>query len=259
LAKNNSELLNNLGNFINRALAFCEKNLGAVVPTIHLGEDDAKIIARINQELKEYEKNLEKVRLRDGIVNILNISRVGNQYMQAKKPWELVKGTDEDKLKGATVIGICVNIAYLLSIVVYPYMPNVSNTIRRQLNVPEFLVNGEKEVYSGEDIKSDVYSYPKFYPRFVQFLKEGHAIGKPEPLFKRVMDAEVKEWKEKFGGQQQQKVEEVKEEKKSKKQLEKEKKAAKKLQQQQQADTARSAEATSTSQPESNQKPSEAQ
>lgn len=37
-------------------------------------------------------------RLRDGIRNILSISRLGNQYMQAQKPWVLVKGSEADKL-----------------------------------------------------------------------------------------------------------------------------------------------------------------
>lgn len=81
---------------LSRALAFCEKNFGSI-PPIKLEQEDLKIIARINQELKDYEENLEKLRLRDGIRNILNISRIGNQYMQAKKPWVLVKGTDEEK------------------------------------------------------------------------------------------------------------------------------------------------------------------
>jgi methionyl-tRNA synthetase len=86
----------NFKNFV-RALAFCEKNLNAVIPAVKLEQEDLKIIAKINQELKNYEENLEKMHLRDGIRNILNISRIGNQYMQAKKPWVLVKGTDEEK------------------------------------------------------------------------------------------------------------------------------------------------------------------
>ncbi len=230
MTKNNSELLNNLGNFVNRAIAFCEKNMNATVPAIQLGDDELKIIARINQELKEYERNLERVRLREGISNILNISRVGNQYMQSKKPWALVKGTDEEKIQGSTVIAICLNISYLISIVCYPYMPNVSIAIRKQLNLPVFDVNAEKETYDSSDIKPEVYSHPKFYGSFVQFLKEGHQIGNAEPLFKRITDAEVKEWKEKFGGQKTAAAaDEPKEgEKKSKRQLEKEKKEAKK-------------------------------
>jgi methionyl-tRNA synthetase len=63
MTKNNSELLNNLGNFVNRALAFCEKNLNGIVPSMQqITQDDAKIFARINQELKEYEENLEKIK-----------------------------------------------------------------------------------------------------------------------------------------------------------------------------------------------------
>jgi hypothetical protein len=37
--------------------------MGGVIPAIHLGNDDAKLLAKINQELKEYEENLEKIRL----------------------------------------------------------------------------------------------------------------------------------------------------------------------------------------------------
>ncbi len=63
LTKNNSELLNNLGNFVNRALAFCEKNLNGVVPSMQqISQEDAKIFARLNQELKEYEDNLDKIK-----------------------------------------------------------------------------------------------------------------------------------------------------------------------------------------------------
>ena len=36
-------------------------------------------------------------RLRDGIKNILNISRVGNQYLQARQPWVLLKGTEQEQ------------------------------------------------------------------------------------------------------------------------------------------------------------------
>ena len=36
-------------------------------------------------------------RLRDSIRNILSISRLGNQYMQANQPWVLVKGSEQDR------------------------------------------------------------------------------------------------------------------------------------------------------------------
>ena len=36
-------------------------------------------------------------RIRDGLKYILSISKTGNQYIQATKPWLLVKGSEEDK------------------------------------------------------------------------------------------------------------------------------------------------------------------
>ena len=43
-------------------MAFCDKNLGGVIPAIHLGHEDAKLLAKINQEIKDYEENLENIR-----------------------------------------------------------------------------------------------------------------------------------------------------------------------------------------------------
>ena len=136
------------------------------------------------------------------------------------------------------MIGVRVNIAYLLSVLVYPYMPNVSNTIRRQLNVEEFQLAFDRAQagYDSENIKPSSYSFPKLVTKFNCFLKPGHKIGKSEPLFKRIAETDAKVWKEKFAGQQ--KKEELaaaaaaEEAKKQKKLAEKEAKKAKKAAQQ---------------------------
>ena len=109
------------------------------------------------------------------------------------------------------MIAVCINISYLLSTIVYPYMPNVSAAIRKQLNLPVFEVLSESpnaQDYDSENIKPCNYQSPVFFSTFQNFVKEGHLIGKAEPLFKRIGDTEVKEWKQKFGGVQE--VKEVK-------------------------------------------------
>jgi methionyl-tRNA synthetase len=35
--------------------------------------------------------------MRDGLKVVLNISKLGNQYIQANKPWVLVKGNDDER------------------------------------------------------------------------------------------------------------------------------------------------------------------
>lgn len=96
--KNNSELLNNLGNFINRSLMFAKNCFDSVVPAINqLSNEDLTLLALCTKEFKQYVNALEKCKLRDGIRHILAISKLGNQFMQSNQPWVLVKGTDEQK------------------------------------------------------------------------------------------------------------------------------------------------------------------
>lgn len=83
--RNNSELLNNLGNFINRALVFCERSFNSTIATIILNPDDLILIALINRELKGYITSMERTKYRDAIRHLLGISRQGNMYMQAEQ------------------------------------------------------------------------------------------------------------------------------------------------------------------------------
>merc|ERR1719192_1931268 len=85
--KNNSELLANLGNFVNRATKFTKDNFGSCVPDMKLTEEDWEFVARINQELAEYIALLEEAREREAISVVFNISRLGNQIMQRNTPW----------------------------------------------------------------------------------------------------------------------------------------------------------------------------
>jgi methionyl-tRNA synthetase len=82
MGKTNSELLANLGNFVNRALSFCKANLGSKVPSAVLSDADEKFIANVNKELKEYISSLDKIYLKDGLKIAMGISKLGNQYMQ---------------------------------------------------------------------------------------------------------------------------------------------------------------------------------
>ncbi|XP_050404697.1 methionine--tRNA ligase, cytoplasmic isoform X2 [Patella vulgata] len=182
LLKNNSELLNNLGNFVNRGLAFVSSSFGGVIQEIHLTENDIQTVALINRELQTYINNMENTRLRDSIRNILNISRLGNQMMQSNKPWVLVKGTAEEIARAGSVVSLAANICCLLSVLLHPYMPTTSDTIRYQLN-----------------IRTDDMV---IHQHFISTLKPGHEIGKPSPLFQKIEVSTIADLKEKYKGKQ---------------------------------------------------------
>ncbi|XP_012696681.2 methionine--tRNA ligase, cytoplasmic isoform X2 [Clupea harengus] len=188
--KNNSELLNNLGNFINRAGMFVGKFFEGCVPQVVLQEEDKRLLAQVGWELKQYIQSLDKVRIRDALKCILNISRHGNQYIQVNEPWKKIKGGDADRQRAGTVTAVSVNMSVLLSAMLEPYMPTVSETIRSQLQAPpasaHFMLQGEGN--------------------FVCSLPAGHRIGTVSPLFQKLEAEQIETLKKKFGGQQPQTI-----------------------------------------------------
>lgn len=178
--KANSELLNNLGNFINRAVSFVDKNFAGQPKHYNPNEDDVKYLDNVGQNLIAYEERMERVHLRDGIKIILAISRLGNQLIQANQPWALVKGSEEDRKRAESVMFIAINTVALISLLVSPFMPEVSKQIKEQL------------AFQCEHLVEIRQTMPLILPI-------GHKIGKPALLFKRIEADQVKDFKKRFG------------------------------------------------------------
>lgn len=182
--KNNSELLNNFGNFVNRALVFAERYFESKIPPMELQADDLVLLALAQRELSSYVQALEQAKLRDGLKHVLAISKHGNQYMQFQEPWVKIKGTDDEKKRAGTIIGICCNLACLLSALLAPFAPNVSRELRTQLGL-------------------DKSNYGYIPDIITNILVPGHKIGKPSPLFKKIEDQDVEALRKKYAGKQE--------------------------------------------------------
>ena len=188
VARNNFELLNNLGNFINRALVFAEKNFNSTISTIAATEDEYHVLALINREIHDYVQAMEKAKLRDGLRHVLAISRHGNQYLQVQQPWVLLKGSDDQKQRAGSIISFSCNIACLLATLLFPFMPETARTIWAQLGTQRHYLDVEKPVIQ-------------------LYLKPGHKIGQPAPLFAKIEAARLEELKKRYGGSQSAKPE----------------------------------------------------
>jgi len=194
--KNNTELLANLGNFVNRALKFCKSQFGgnispAMEDAFGQSDSDKMFLAQVNESLRVYVDCMEKTRQRDSISAVLSICKLGNQLMQAETPWKKVKSSDEaEKARAAAVVSVCVNLAALVAVLVEPIMPNFSRTILKQLNVTIDQVN-----CLGVSTSSDPLC-------FTCVLKPGHVIGDPEPLVREIKPEEVDAFRKQFSGSQ---------------------------------------------------------
>lgn len=177
--KHNSELLSNLGNFINRVLSFVQKNFDGVIPPFELTEEGASYVVKINKELQDYIENMENLKLRSGLRHILAISQLGNAYLQATAPWSLLKGSPEEIHQAACVIGLTTNMVLLIAFSLHPYMPETSEKVLQMLNIQNCSV-----------------ALPD---SFSPILCPGHKIGEPSVLFSKIEAKTVEQLKERFG------------------------------------------------------------
>ncbi|HLD41852.1 MAG TPA: methionine--tRNA ligase, partial [archaeon] len=95
-ARVNNELIGNLGNFVNRALAFIVNHTGRKLNHHDLSQQDLNLIKSIENHHKEITDLFEKVKLREALQKIMELSAEGNKYLQDNKPWQLIK-TDQKR------------------------------------------------------------------------------------------------------------------------------------------------------------------
>ncbi|KAF8635183.1 hypothetical protein AX15_000515 [Amanita polypyramis BW_CC] len=184
IAANNNVLLNNFGNFVNRALKFVSLLYNGVVPDsgdapgpLSLNDPhDAEFISAVNGLLKDYIDAMEAVKLRLGLQTIMLISIRGNNYLQSSGLNKALMA--ENPTRCAQVVSRAINLIYALSVLIYPFMPAISNSMLKQLNAPPRAVP--------EVLSTDILG--------------GHTIGTPEHLFKKIDEGMADVWRQKFGG-----------------------------------------------------------
>ncbi|KAG9443219.1 hypothetical protein H6P81_019073 [Aristolochia fimbriata] len=198
-AKLNSELLNNLGNFINRVLSFIAKpsgtGYGSIIPDAPNAESHLltmKLAEKVAKYVDQYLEAMEKVKLKQGLKVAMSISSEGNAYLQDSQFWKLYK---EDQDSCSVVIRTSAGLVCLLASLLEPFMPSFSTEVLKQLNVPLTQISISEEKGDIEIMKAPW-----------RILPTGHKIGSPVPLFKEMKDEEVKYFKEKFAGSQSERL-----------------------------------------------------
>ena len=90
-------------------------------------EEDAAFISEVNSLLGQYIDALEAVKLRLGLQLIMQISAAGNAYLQSSGLNTALLNSNPKRC--ARVLCRAVNLIYVLSVLVYPYMPATSNAM----------------------------------------------------------------------------------------------------------------------------------
>lgn len=177
IEKVNSEFIDNIGNMVNRTLVYLKKNFNGEIRDLDLPDTHRAFVEECSEELKQVTDALESVKLRDALRLILAIGNRGNKFFQDMQPWEKIK---TDKEHAHATVSLLTYLVKNVAITLSPFMPETSERILGILNQKD----------------SDWQDVDNFDGL------DGHVIGKPEIIHKKLDIKLSKKFRKQFSGKQ---------------------------------------------------------
>ncbi|MCM1037334.1 MAG: methionine--tRNA ligase [Bacteroides sp.] len=168
-ARNNSELVAILGNFVNRAVVLTHKYCDGRVPDAAgaLTDADRAALAEVTDLRDRMADLIEGFHFRDALRLAMDIARTGNRYLQETEPWKTVK---TDPARVDAILYTALQICGALAVVMEPFMPFMSERLAAMLGMTRL----DWDAAGSADI-----------------LAPGTALGRPELLFDKIEDEQI--------------------------------------------------------------------
>jgi methionyl-tRNA synthetase len=170
LEKINADLNDTFGNFIHRTLTFVNSKFDGSVPqATKLMAENEMVLQTLKEKVETIAKEIEESKLQSAANTLISLSRTGNQYLNDKEPWNVIK-TDRERAAG--IFYICMQIVKALAVASSPFIPSSAEQLWQTLNL-----KGKASEAKWQEALTP--------------LEPGHKINKPTPLFKKI-DADEK-------------------------------------------------------------------
>ncbi|MEM0179375.1 MAG: methionine--tRNA ligase [Fervidicoccaceae archaeon] len=161
----NTELNDDIGNLFHRVLSFIWRNYDGVVPSSsYLKDELQEIQPEIATLIERAVDSYERIKLKQASEHILELARLGNQYLNQKAPWDLIK---ENRDRASSVIIVEINLVRLIALLLFPIIPSSMRRVYKMIGMPG-PTNGELSNLE------------------LMLVKPGQRIEKPEPIFKKL-------------------------------------------------------------------------
>jgi len=174
----NGELVSIFANYVNRTWVLMHKLCKGKVPPIHielLDEEDNAILLSVKDSKAKITELLEQYKFRDAQFEVINLARIGNQYMQKKEPWILAKNIATDLTAQAKIdncMHACLQLCANLAILINPFLPFTAKKMCHLMKVVDKMLDWEN---AGN----------------FNLLKVGYSLRPPELLFRKIEDEEI--------------------------------------------------------------------
>jgi methionyl-tRNA synthetase len=164
----NTELANELGNLCNRALNMSQRFTDGIVRHgSPLQDEDLALQKSLADSLAAYQSAMDDYDISKGLEALNRHVVHCNGYAERMKPWELNKDP-ENKDRVATVLYHFAESVAHIAVLISPILPEITAKLATQLNLPSLTTLKLADLHWG-------------------LLPDGHAIGKPKPVFPRIV------------------------------------------------------------------------
>ncbi len=186
----NKDLCDVLGNLVNRTLQFSIKRFGAEVPEAGAWTAlEENTLKEAEAALAEFKTHLSECEFRKAMASLRHLWVLGNQYIAEAAPWDAIK---QDEPRARAILNFAMNYIRVIAIASFPVIPESSRRMAGFLNV-----------------EIDPYQWLGSLAEEMTALKAGHALEKPEILFRKIEDENVAECEARFGKNEQGKTPET--------------------------------------------------
>jgi methionyl-tRNA synthetase len=174
----NGELVSIFANYVNRTWVLMHKLTNGKVPKIHtelLDEEDQALLLSVKETKEKVTALLEQYKFREAQFEVVNLARLGNQYMQKKEPWILAKHIETDPTAQAKIDNCmhgCLQLSANLAILINPFLPFTAKKMCHLMKVVPKMLEWEN---AGN----------------FNLLKVGYSLRAPELLFRKIEDEEI--------------------------------------------------------------------
>ncbi|MEO0021329.1 MAG: methionine--tRNA ligase [candidate division WOR-3 bacterium] len=132
-SRNNNELADILGNFINRVVVFIKRYYSGKIPQFTGTDSDSeKVIGMAQEIVVRIATLIEGFQIKDAAREMMNLAAIGNRYFDHSAPWRTFSA---DRAQCNRTMAVCSKLISMLEIITYPFLPFTSRKIAKMLNL----------------------------------------------------------------------------------------------------------------------------